>query len=54
MTVTISSRGQITLPLRLRQRFYLSVGDQLELDESASVLTARRVVDRSEREKTLG
>ena len=54
MTVTISSRGQNTLPLRLRQRFHLSVGDQLEFDESASVLTARRVVDRSEWEKTLG
>lgn len=54
MTVTISSKGQITIPLKLRQRFHLSVGDQLEFDETASVLTARRVVDRREWEKTLG
>ena len=47
VTVTITAKGQITIPLRLRQRFHLNVGDQLEFDESAPVLTARRVVDRS-------
>jgi len=54
MTVTITAKGQITIPLRLRQRFNLRVGDQLEFDESAPVLTARRVVKRSEWEETLG
>lgn len=54
MTVTITAKGQITIPLRLRQKFHLDVGDQLEFDETAPVLTARRVVDRGEWEKTLG
>lgn len=54
MTATITAKGQITIPLRLRQRFHLNVGDQLEFDESAPVLTARRVVDHGEWKKTLG
>jgi AbrB family looped-hinge helix DNA binding protein len=53
MIVTITAKGQITIPLRLRQRFNLNVGDQLEFDESASVLTARRVVNRGEWENTM-
>lgn len=53
MTATITSKGQITIPLRVRQKFNLKVGDQLEFDESAPVLTARRVVQRSAWEKTL-
>lgn len=54
MTVTITAKGQITIPLRLRQRFHLNVGDQLEFDETAPVLTARRVVDAAEWKKTFG
>lgn len=53
MTVTITSKGQITIPQALRQRLNLKVGDQLEFDETAPVLTARRVVDRGNWEKTL-
>ena len=53
MTVTITSKGQITIPLRLRERLHLKVGDQLDFDESAPVLLARRVVNRREWEKTL-
>ena len=45
MTVTITSKGQITIPLSLRKKFHLNVGDQLEFDENASCLTARRAVD---------
>ena len=41
------------IPLRLRQRLQLTVGDQLDLDETAPVLIARRVVDRREWEKTI-
>lgn len=48
MTVTITSKGQITIPLRLREKFHLKVGDQLEFDENAPVLTARRVVNLDE------
>ena len=46
MTVTITAKGQITIPLKLRQKFGLEVGDQLDFDEAAPVLTARRVVNR--------
>lgn len=53
MTATITAKGQITIPLQLRQKFHLSVGDQIEFDEEAPVLTARRVVNRGEWEKTL-
>lgn len=53
MTATITSKGQITIPLRVRQKFNLKTGDQLEFDETAPVLTARRVVKRKEWEKTL-
>ena len=53
MTATITSKGQITIPLRVRQKLNLQVGDQLDFDETAPVLTARRVVKRNEWEKTL-
>ena len=54
MTATITAKGQITIPLPLRQKFHLNVGDQIEFDETAPVLTARRVVNRGEWQKTLG
>ena len=54
MTATITAKGQITIPLALRQKFHLNVGDQLEFDEAAEVLTARRVVNREEWKRTLG
>ena len=53
VTVTITSKGQITIPISLRQKFHLNVGDQLEFDEDAPVLTARRVVNRDEWGRTL-
>ena len=54
MTVTITAKGQITIPLQLRKKFHLNVGDQLDFDETAPVLTARRAMDRAEWEKTVG
>jgi AbrB family looped-hinge helix DNA binding protein len=53
MKATITSRGRITIPLRLREKFHLNAGDQLEFDENASVLVARRVVDLEAWESTL-
>lgn len=53
MTVTITSKGQITIPQALRQRLNLKVGDQLEFDETAPVLTARRVVNRGNWTRTI-
>lgn len=53
MTVTLTSKGQIAIPPSLRERIHLKAGDNLEFDETAPVLTARRVVHRSDWEKTL-
>jgi AbrB family looped-hinge helix DNA binding protein len=53
MTSTITSKGQITIPLALRRRLNLKPGDRIEFDATAPVLTARRVVDRGEWEDTL-
>lgn len=53
MKATITSKGQITIPHGIRERLHLKVGDQLEFDEQASVLIARRVVDGNAWEKTL-
>ena len=53
MKATISSKGRITIPLRLREKLHLHAGDQLEFDENASVLVARRVVNREAWESTL-
>lgn len=54
MIVTITSKGQITIPLSLRKKFHLNVGDQLEFDETAPCLTARRAVDRGAWEEVIG
>lgn len=53
MTVTLTSKGQITIPLAVRQRLNLKTRDALEFDETALVVTARRVVNRAEWERTL-
>ncbi|MEI6033030.1 MAG: AbrB/MazE/SpoVT family DNA-binding domain-containing protein [Verrucomicrobiae bacterium] len=53
MAATITSKGQITIPLGIRQRFALAPGDKLEFDASAPVLTARRLINRREWSKTL-
>lgn len=45
MKATLSSKGQITIPLALRNRLNLKTGDQLEFEEDALILTAKRVVD---------
>lgn len=53
MIVTITSKGQITIPLSLRQKFHLNAGDKLDFDENAPLLIARRAVDQKEWGKTL-
>ena len=40
MTATITANGQITIPLRLRKKLHLNVGDKIEFDENAPTLSA--------------
>jgi AbrB family looped-hinge helix DNA binding protein len=53
MKATITSKVQITIPVRIRRKLRLKEGDVLEFDEEATVLTARRVVDPGEWERGL-
>ena len=53
MAAALTSKGQITIPLEIRQRFALAPGDKLEFDTNAPVLTARRVIDRKGWSKAL-
>jgi len=45
MKATITSKGQITLPVRIRRRLGLKPGDVLEFDESAPYLKAHRAFE---------
>lgn len=54
MKATVTSKGQITIPVRLREKFGLRAGTVLEFDETASVLTARRVVSRRRMAEAVG
>lgn len=54
MTATLTSKGQITIPLAIRQRLNLKTGDELEFDETSPILSARRMVNRGEWERALG
>ncbi|MGH9381927.1 MAG: AbrB/MazE/SpoVT family DNA-binding domain-containing protein [Thermoanaerobaculia bacterium] len=54
MKATVTSKGQITIPVRLRKRFGLRPGTVLEFDENAPVLTARRVVSRQQMARAAG
>lgn len=54
MKATVTSKGQITIPVRLRERFGLRPGTVLEFDEKAPVLTARRVVSRERMSQAAG
>jgi AbrB family looped-hinge helix DNA binding protein len=45
---TITSKGQITIPLAIRERLGLKAGDQIDFDEKASLLIGRRAVNKNE------
>jgi AbrB family looped-hinge helix DNA binding protein len=44
MRTTVSERGQITVPKRLRERLGIRPGDQLELSERDGTLVARKAL----------
>ena len=41
---TLTSKGQITIPVDLRSKFHLKVGDVLEFDENAPFLKATKTI----------
>jgi len=45
MKATVTSKGQITIPLPIRRKLKLHTGTVLEFDEQADYLRARKVVD---------
>ena len=45
MKAKLTSKGQITIPLKVRRRLGLKPGSILEFDENAPFLQARKVVD---------
>lgn len=54
MTATITSKGQITIPLPIRKHLRLKPGDVLDFDEKAPFLKARRVIDEEKARSVLG
>jgi AbrB family looped-hinge helix DNA binding protein len=54
MKATITSKGQITIPAKVRRRLNLKPGHVLEFDESAPCLKASRVFDPGEMYGTIG
>lgn len=54
MKATVSSKGQITIPAKLRKRWGLKKGQVIEFDETAPFLQARRVVDEKRARAVLG
>jgi AbrB family looped-hinge helix DNA binding protein len=47
MKATLSSKGQITIPLAIRERLRLKPGQVLEFDEKAPFLKATKAIDPS-------
>jgi AbrB family looped-hinge helix DNA binding protein len=45
MKATVTSKGQITIPLPIRRRLKLHAGTVLEFDEQAACLKATKAVD---------
>lgn len=53
MTATITAKGQITIPLSLRKKLHLKVGDKIEFDENSPILSARRIIDKTKWKTTV-
>lgn len=44
MQATLTSKGQITIPIHIRKRLHLETGDVLEFDETAPFLKATKSI----------
>ena len=44
MKATLTSKGQITVPLPIRRKFHLNPGDVLDFDENAPFLKASKTI----------
>jgi AbrB family looped-hinge helix DNA binding protein len=44
MKATLTSKGQITIPVHIRNRLHLKPGDVLEFDETAPFLKATKTI----------
>ncbi len=54
MKATLTSKGQITLPVSIRRRLGLKAGDVLEFDETAPFLKAHKPFDKAQMRKAIG
>jgi antitoxin PrlF len=54
MQSTLTSKGQITIPVALRRKLRLKAGDVLDFDESAPFLKATKKVDVERMRSVLG
>ena len=54
MKATVTSKGQVTIPLAIRERLGIQPGQVLEFDEAAPILKAAKVVNERAMRKVLG
>ena len=54
MKATVTSKGQITIPLALRRKLALHKGSVLEFDADADYLKARKCVDAERMRSVVG